>query len=49
MTAVLKELEKGYQLKGRTIRPAKVIVSTAPEKRDKQPPGDEGETDDARR
>ncbi len=27
---VLQELQKGYQLKGRTIRPAAVIVSTEP-------------------
>ena len=46
---VLKELEKGYQLKGRTIRPAKVIVSTAPQKQEQQPKGDETDTGDARR
>ena len=28
---VLQELQKGYQLKGRTIRPCAVIVSTEPE------------------
>lgn len=28
---VLKELQKGYELKGRTIRPCAVIVSTGPE------------------
>jgi molecular chaperone GrpE len=30
---VLKELTKGYALKGRTIRPAMVVVSVAPEKK----------------
>ena len=28
---VLKVIQKGYRLKGRTIRPAQVVVSTAPE------------------
>jgi hypothetical protein len=28
---VLQELQRGYKLKGRTIRPTAVIVSTEPE------------------
>jgi hypothetical protein len=28
---VLRELQKGYRLKGRTIRPAAVVVAKAPE------------------
>ncbi len=31
---VLQELQRGYQLKGRTIRPSSVIVSTAPEEKE---------------
>jgi molecular chaperone GrpE len=31
---VLQEVQKGYSLKGRTLRPAGVIVSTAPEGQD---------------
>jgi molecular chaperone GrpE len=34
---VLKELQKGYQLKGRTIRPAHVVVSKKPDVDDESP------------
>ena len=39
---VVQELQRGYKLKGRTIRPAAVIVSTDPESSDA---GDEETTD----
>jgi len=38
---ILSELQKGYQLKGRTIRPAGVIVAVAPEE-----PVDDNDNDD---
>ena len=41
---VLQELQRGYKLKGRTIRPSAVIVSTepeSPETADDEPPQDE--------
>jgi len=31
---VLQEIQKGYQLKGRTIRPAQVVVAKAPDETD---------------
>ena len=40
---VLQELQKGYQLKGRTIRPCSVIVSTEPPADE---PGDESDQPD---
>lgn len=33
---VLKVIQRGYELKGRTIRPAQVVVSKAPEEQDEQ-------------
>jgi len=44
---VLAQLQKGYQLKGRVIRPSAVVVSKAPEKEEDKPdapraPGDSG-------
>jgi len=39
---VVQELQRGYKLKGRTIRPAAVVVSTEPE----SPRADEEETAD---
>ena len=33
---VLKEAQKGYQLKGRTIRPARVIVAKAPDRQEQR-------------
>ncbi|MDY6913494.1 MAG: nucleotide exchange factor GrpE [Planctomycetota bacterium] len=33
---VLKEVQRGYQLKGRTIRPARVIVAKAPDQQEQQ-------------
>jgi molecular chaperone GrpE len=35
---VLRELQKGYRLKGRTIRPAAVVVARAPEAPEASPP-----------
>ena len=37
---VLRELQKGYRLKGRTIRPSSVIVSKEPEESNQQENGD---------
>jgi len=37
---VLQEMQRGYELRGRTLRPATVVVSTAPEA-----PGDEAEAE----
>lgn len=37
---VLRELQKGYRLKGRTIRPSSVIVSEAPEEPQEDTNGD---------
>jgi len=39
---VIRELQKGYRLKGRTIRPSSVVVSRAPE-----PPAPEAEEEQA--
>ena len=46
---VLQELQKGYELKGRTIRPCAVIVSTEPETPDdasEQPPQPSADEDE---
>ena len=40
---VLQELQKGYLLKGRTIRPARVVVSVLPEDQDNSPKPENGE------
>ncbi len=40
---VLAELQKGYELKGRTIRPAAVVVSSGPEAFSSPPPAGEPE------
>jgi molecular chaperone GrpE len=42
---ILQEVRKGYQLKGRTIRPSAVIVAGEP---DKPPPGQEGTETESR-
>ena len=34
---VLRELQKGYRLKGRTLRPSSVTVSKAPDSEDQEP------------
>ena len=38
---VITELQKGYTLKGRTIRPAAVVVSTEPTDDQAEPPADD--------
>jgi len=38
---VLRELQRGYELRGRVIRPARVVVS-APPKAEEQPPSQDG-------
>jgi len=45
---VLQELQRGYKLKGRTIRPASVIVSTEPQSEpdDQQPADDQSDAPD---
>jgi len=43
---VLQELQRGYKLKGRTIRPTAVIVSMAPESQEQTDQDDAEETTD---
>jgi len=38
---VLRQLQRGYRLKGRTIRPASVVVSKGPEEENRKPAGGE--------
>ena len=44
---VLQELQRGYKLKGRTIRPTAVIVSTEPETPEAEPSDEETPADEA--